>query len=50
MLQGLEIWEEHGAWIERTNPVFGPGIAERFEWASSLVISDHVQAFMKERR
>lgn len=47
VLQGLEIWEEHGAWIERTNPVFGPGIAERFEWASSLVISDHVQAFMK---
>lgn len=47
VLQALDIWEEHGAWIERTNPVFSPGIAERFEWASSLRKSDHEHVFMK---
>ncbi len=29
-LQMREIWAEHGAWIERENPQFGPEIAERF--------------------
>ncbi|MCJ2146938.1 amidase [Bacillus sp. B19-2] len=47
VLQALDIWEEHGAWIECTNPVFGPGIAERFEWASSLRKSDYEHVFMK---
>jgi amidase len=29
-LQMREIWAEHGAWIERVQPTFGPEIAERF--------------------
>ncbi|MBI2257038.1 MAG: amidase [Proteobacteria bacterium] len=29
-LQMREIWAEHGAWIEREKPRFGPEIAERF--------------------
>ncbi|WP_374377419.1 amidase [Dongia sp.] len=29
-LQMREIWAEHGAWIEREKPQFGPEIAERF--------------------
>ncbi|WEG14805.1 amidase [Pullulanibacillus sp. KACC 23026] len=36
MIQGLEIWAEHGDWIESVQPVFGPGIAERFQWTSTL--------------
>lgn len=40
IIQGLEIWKEHGEWIQTENPVFGPGIAERFEWASTLRWSD----------
>ncbi len=36
ILQGLEIWEEHGDWIRKVNPAFGPGIHERFQWASLL--------------
>ena len=36
ILQGIEIWEEHGEWIQTENPTFGPGIAERFQWASTL--------------
>lgn len=35
-IQGIEIWNEHGDWINRVKPAFGPGIAERFQWASTL--------------
>ncbi|MBM7566016.1 amidase [Paenibacillus sacheonensis] len=35
-IQGYEIWQEHGDWIEREQPRFGPGIAERFAWSSTL--------------
>ncbi|MBY0095768.1 amidase [Mesobacillus maritimus] len=35
-IQGIEIWKEHGSWIESERPVFGPGIAERFAWTSAL--------------
>jgi amidase len=35
-LQGLEIWRAHGQWIQTVNPTFGPGIADRFAWASTL--------------
>ena len=35
-IQGLEIWNEHGEWIEEVHPVFGPGIADRFQWTSTL--------------
>jgi amidase len=34
--QGIEIWEEHGSWIKKVKPTFGPGISERFQWASTL--------------
>jgi len=36
ILQASEIWRTHGAWIERVKPRFGPGIAERFAWASTI--------------
>lgn len=49
MLQGREIWQEHGAWIQRVNPTFGPGIAERFQWASTLKEEDVVQYQQKRR-
>jgi len=35
-LQGAEIWRTHGAWIRSAKPRFGPGIAERFSWSSTL--------------
>jgi amidase len=35
-IQASEIWANHGAWIERHNPKFGPGIDERMEWASQV--------------
>ena len=36
ILQGNEIWQEHGEWIKKENPAFGPGIKERFEMASRI--------------
>jgi amidase len=35
-IQGIEIWNEHGDWINSVKPSFGPGISERFQWASTL--------------
>lgn len=46
-IQGIEIWEEHGEWIKRENPSFGPGIAERFQWVSGLKREDNAEAFVK---
>lgn len=43
-LQGDEIWATHGSWIEKLKPSFGPDIAARFAWASSLSGKDHSQA------
>ena len=39
-IQGLEIWREHRDWITRVKPSFGPGIAERFAWASTLKLEE----------
>jgi amidase len=41
IIQGIEIWEEHGEWIRKENPNFGPGIAERFHWTSTLKKSEN---------
>ncbi|HET7713995.1 MAG TPA: amidase family protein, partial [Bauldia sp.] len=35
-IQAAEIWENHGAWIMRHHPSFGPGVKERFELASRI--------------
>jgi amidase len=35
-LQGREAWATDGAFIERFAPPLGPGVAERFEWASRI--------------
>ena len=43
-LQGAEIWANHKEWIERTQPNFGPGIRERFAWASTVSESDVMEA------
>jgi amidase len=35
-IQGIEISNEHDAWIAEVSPAFGSGIAERFKWAGTL--------------
>ncbi|WP_028608402.1 amidase [Paenibacillus harenae] len=47
LTQGLEIWREHGDWITREKPAFGPGIAERFAWAGTLKREEMEEAFAK---
>ncbi len=39
-IQAAEIWQNHGDWIRRNNPGFGPGVRERFEAASRVSESD----------
>ncbi|WP_321276883.1 amidase [Thiomicrorhabdus indica] len=36
VLQGAEIWQEHGKWILEENPKFAADIAERFKWCSTI--------------
>jgi amidase len=36
LLQSAEAWAQHGQWVTRVNPQFGPGIKERFAWASAV--------------
>ncbi|WP_084698118.1 amidase [Muricoccus aerilatus] len=36
VLQGRDAWRTHGEWVTAVEPAFGPGVRERFSWASSL--------------
>ena len=47
-LQGAEAWAQHRDWITRVKPAFGPGVRERFEWAST--ITAHDVAPLKDQR
>lgn len=40
VLQGKEIWQTHGEWIEKEQPVFSPDIQARFEWCKTISLSD----------
>ncbi len=47
-LQGAEAWAQHGAWIRRVKPQFGPGVRERFEWAATLT-ADEIAPLKSQR-
>ncbi|MCH8182438.1 MAG: amidase [Proteobacteria bacterium] len=36
ILQGAEIWAQHGEWVTEHQPDFGPGVRERFEMAARI--------------
>lgn len=36
VLQGQEIWQQHGEWISQQAPEFAPDIHDRFKWCASL--------------
>ena len=40
VIQAWEIWSNHAAWVQEVKPEFGPGIRERFEWASRVTERD----------
>lgn len=50
VIQGREVWATHGAWITRHAPRFGPDIAERFKWASTIAAADADAAAVERRR
>lgn len=39
-VQGYEAWHNHGRWIERDNPKFGPGVDERFAAVAKISKED----------
>jgi amidase len=47
VLQGAEIHAQHGAWIDRYRPEFGPGIRERFAWAATIAPAEVAAATPK---
>jgi amidase len=42
--QGWEAWQVNSEFIRRYKPMLGPGVAQRFEWASQVTHSQYVQA------
>jgi len=40
LLQGAEIWAQHGAWVSRVNPNLGPGVKERMQWVSTIDVRE----------
>ncbi|MEL7470159.1 MAG: amidase [Pseudomonadota bacterium] len=38
--QAAEVWQAHSAWVEATQPAFGPGVADRFKMASQISAED----------
>ncbi len=50
VLQGVEIWAYHGAWIREVQPTFGPSIRERFEWPATIYQADVAAAKQKREQ
>ena len=44
VLQGAEVWAQHGAWVTRAKPALGPGVRERMQWAATVTASDAAPA------
>ncbi|AOM84036.1 amidase [Salisediminibacterium beveridgei] len=44
VIQGYEIWQNHGEWVSQHEPAFGPGIRERFRMASTITEEDVAEA------
>jgi amidase len=50
VIQGREVWASHGEWITTHSPCFGPGIRERFQWASTVSAAAAEAAAVERRR
>jgi amidase len=36
ILQGAEVWAQHGAWVTGVRPALGPGVRQRIEWTATI--------------
>ncbi len=50
VIQGREVWNTHGDWIKSRSPNFGPGVRERFQWASTISAEAADAAAIERRR
>jgi amidase len=50
VLQGAEVWAQHGAWVERVRPALGPGVRERMQWAATLGAGEEARARAERER
>ena len=50
VIQGAEIWQSLGAWVEEAKPELGPGIRERVELASQIRQEDAAAARRERTR
>jgi Asp-tRNA(Asn)/Glu-tRNA(Gln) amidotransferase A subunit family amidase len=48
-LQGYEIWQQHGQWIEQTQPVFADDIQNRFSWCKTISEKTYAEAYMQQQ-
>lgn len=44
VLQGIEIWQQHGNWITSTHPKFASDIKARLNWCATLTNEDEKRA------
>jgi amidase len=49
-IQAGEIWENHGPWILRNHPSFGPGVKQRFDAASRISAREREMAMKGRER
>jgi len=47
VLQGAEVWAQHGAWVTRVKPALGPGVRQRMQWAATVTANDAAPARQK---
>lgn len=50
VLQSHEVWKAYGDFVTRHNPTLGPGVMERFEFASTVTDQDAAKANEVRRR
>jgi amidase len=50
VIQSYEIWKAYGDFVTKHNPVFGPGVKERFAFASTVTDQDVARANDVRRR
>ncbi|GBL05228.1 amidase [Glaciecola sp. KUL10] len=44
ILQGFEIWQQHGQWISANSPKFADDVEQRFKWCKSLSLTQQEMA------
>ncbi|TRY30126.1 amidase [Aliiglaciecola sp. M165] len=50
VLQGREIWQQHGQWISKHEPKFAQDVKQRFEWSSKLTKPQELAACDQQQR